>query len=146
MKKHSAFLLFGLLAIATPQWSAAEQVIEIGDWKMHYVAFPSTFLKPQIANRYGLDRSRDIGVVNITVLDRDDMPAHATLDGTATNLLGQMLPLDFEEITDGSAIYYIATIRYTDQELIRFSIEVTPAGTTRPLQLKFRQKLYWDEK
>jgi hypothetical protein len=132
------------LALLVPSATYAEQVIVFGDWKVHYSAFPSTFLQPPIAALYSIKRSRDVGVINITLLDVDDKPANAAVSGHATNLLGQALPLSFQKITEGSAIYYIATLRYTDQELLRFDLKVTPVNSS-VLTVRFNQTLYWDE-
>ncbi|MDA1073199.1 MAG: DUF4426 domain-containing protein [Proteobacteria bacterium] len=132
------------LALLAPLTANAEQVQVFGDWKVHYSAFPSTFLKPPIAALYSIKRSRDVGAINITLLDVDDKPANASVSGHATNLLGQALGLSFRKITEGSAIYYIATLRYTDQELLRFDLKVTPENSP-PLTVRFNQTLYWDE-
>ena len=67
-----------------------------------------------------------------------------TLNGEVTNLLEQRAGLDFREIREGDAIYYLAEVRHTDRETLRFHVEITtPDGITRAL--KFQQQMFWDE-
>ena len=46
------------------------QYKELGPWQVHYIAFPSTFIQPQIAKAYELERSGYKGIVNISVLKK----------------------------------------------------------------------------
>ena len=139
-----ARVLLAVLALGLPVTMQAEQMEQFGDWQIHYVVFPSSFLTPAIAHNYGITRAKDVGIVNISVLDQDGNGAPATVSGQATNLLGQMSQLDFREIREGPAVYYLAEIRHTDQEVVRFSFAITPPGAAT-FDLKFQKKLYWDE-
>ena len=73
-------------------WSlsaSAEQKEVLGNWDVHYIAFPSTMLTPQIAQANGIVRSKYNSVVNISVLDSTTKQAQdVSVVGTATNLLG----------------------------------------------------------
>lgn len=133
-------LAFALLCTG---WAHAEQSVRFDDLEVHYVLLASTFLEPDVAARYGIVRARDRGLVNLSVLSGSGEPRPARVDGVLKNLLGQRIDLEFRELEDGDAIYYIATFRYTDAELLRFEITVaTPdegGGTVR-----IEQKLYWD--
>ncbi len=136
----SAFIL---LLVLLPDFARSEQSIHFGPLEVHYVLLASTFLEPEVAARYGIVRARNRGLVNLTVLSGSGTPRTATLQGVMTNLLGQRFELSFEELRDGPAIYYIASFRYTDAELLRFEIEVTTpdeGGGT----LRIEQQLYWD--
>ncbi len=139
-----ARVLLAVLALGLPVTMQAEQMEQFGDWQIHYVVFPSSFLTPAIANNYGITRAKNIGIVNISVLDQDGNGAPASVSGHATNLLGQMSQLDFREVREGPAVYYLAEIRHTDQEVVRFSFAITPPGAAT-FDLKFQKKLYWDE-
>jgi len=70
MKKYLSIFLFGL--ILTSFHSLAEQKIVKGSWDIHYIAFPSSFLQPEVAKEYGLLRSKYQAVVNISVLDNSN--------------------------------------------------------------------------
>ncbi len=132
-----------LSALFVPLLLQAEQMQKFGDWEVHYILVPTTFLKPAIAEQYGIVRGRDRAYLNISVLDRDLDPVSIGIDGTMTNLLGQQQDLEFREVREGSAIYYLTTIKYTDREVLRFEILVTPPEDSSKT-LKFQQQMYWD--
>ena len=65
------------------------------------------------------------------------------LTGITKNLLSQEVDLEFREVREGPAIYYLAEVRHTDRETLRFRIEVTtPDGEIR--ELAFQQQMFWD--
>lgn len=117
-----------------------------GDFQVYYSVFNSTFVTPEIASTYQLNRARDRALVNISVTHTREgqtglgLPAEVT--GVATNLLQQAQPLEFREIDEGNTTYYIATVRHTNEEMYHFRIQVQPEGTTQPFELRFSQKLY----
>ncbi|MBE0362999.1 hypothetical protein PULV_a0613 [Pseudoalteromonas ulvae UL12] len=121
------------------------QYKQLGDWEVHYIAFPSTFLQPNIAKHYGLERSKYSGVINISVLDsrHKDKPAQQVeIVGQARNLLGNTVSLDFKEVVEGDAVYYIAPIKFTNEEIYRFNIDLKQGRQQHTL--KFQQKFYVD--
>ncbi len=133
--------LFTTLAQADEQAGAQYKVL--GPWEVHYIAFPSTFIQPSIAKNYDLDRSPNKGIINISVLKNSDKTAQtATLTGTARNLLGNKKQLTFKEVVEGDAIYYLAQIDYSNEEIYRFDIEINQNGKLQTL--KFQQKFYVD--
>jgi hypothetical protein len=132
-----------LLALATAP-GQAEQRQSFGGWDVHYVVLPTSFLKPDIAAQYGITRGRDRALVNISVLDPAGVPRKVKIEGTVKNLLGQLLPLTFREVTEGDAVYYLAAVKHTHEEVLRFEISLS-AAEAPPMQLKFQQKLYWEE-
>ena len=131
-----------LLALTTA--ARAEQKLTIGDFEAHYVVFPSTFLNADIAAIYGIRRARDLSIVNLSVLDAQGQGTPATVAGQTKNLLGQLSPLKFRQIREENALYYIAEVRHTNREVLRFSIAITPPGE-RTYDLAFQQELFWDE-
>lgn len=123
----------------------AEQLINVGDLEIHYSSFPSTFLTPEVANAYNIKRSRYSAVVNVAILDKskDGKPAvQAVLSGKARNLLGTEKKLSFREIREGSAIYYIAELKHTNEERFKFIIDVTQNGTNG--RINFDQTFFVD--
>jgi len=125
-------------------WAHAEQLQRFGDWEVHYVVLPSGFLKPDVAARYHIVRGRDRAFVNVSVLDPDGQPSKVNVSGHSTNLLGQRQTLAFREVSEGSAVYYLAEIKHSNEEVVRFKISVSGA-TSREMLLEFQQKLYWEE-
>lgn len=138
--------LFGvlcLLAISLSQPGNAEQFAQVGPYQVHYIAFPTTVLNADVARRYDIVRGRNRGLLNISVLDAEGKAVAATVTGQLKNLPGQVLPLRFTEVSEEYARYYLADFRFSDDELLRFTINITaPAGD---YSFKFQQKLNWEE-
>jgi hypothetical protein len=123
----------------------AENMRKLGDMNVHYIALNSTFLEPSIAKAYQIDRSRYNGLINISVLDntKKNTPAKmVSLTGKARNNLGQTKNLEFQEVTEGDAIYYLAQITFNNEEVFHFTINVNDGKENKVL--KFSQKFYVD--
>jgi len=134
----TVLLLAGLVAPA-----AAEQFEQLGRFEAHYSVVPTTMLKPAIAADYGITRARDRALVNIAVIDPASGPVPATVGGTVRDLLSVEQPLEFAEVREGEAIYYLTTVTHGNEETLRFFVDVeTPDGSSH--RLEFQQKLYWD--
>jgi hypothetical protein len=119
----------------------AEQKKVLGDWEVHYIAFPSTFLTPEVARANEITRSTTQAVVNISVLDKRTKEAlDVSVSGNARNLLGTNKSLDFKTVKEGEAIYHLASVSFDDKEMLRFSIELKQ-GTVSQV-LNFQQKMY----
>ena len=135
------FFLTFLFLFSSNNWASQSQ--KIGQLEVHYSAFPSTFLAPIVAKEYQLPRSRQIGLINITVLDtkNPNKPAvTAQVQGYAKNLLGQRKSLNFKLITEGDNHYYLAQVRHRNEENITFYIEVFRGKQQG--QLQFKQTFY----
>ncbi|QUM79127.1 DUF4426 domain-containing protein [Moritella sp. 5] len=136
----SLLLSITLLVSAT---ASAEQMQKLGNWDVHYIAFPSTFLTSDIALDYDIDRSNYLGIINISVLDSDTLKAQAvTMTVTARNLLGNIRELEVREIREQDAIYYIAEVPHRNEETYRIKVTLTSGNQTQ--ELKFQQKFYVD--
>lgn len=147
MKKLVSILFFALAGItfsAHSEQMQGAQYKELGPWQVHYIAFPSTFIQPQIAKAYDLQRSGYKGIVNISILknDSDATAQTATLKGTARNLLGNKQTLEFKEVIEGESIYYLAQVDFTNEEILRFEVEIQQGNQFQKLQ--FQQKFYVD--
>ncbi|WP_341664302.1 DUF4426 domain-containing protein [Vibrio sp.] len=143
MKTWITLILASLFALP----SSAEQFKNIKEIEVHYSAFNSTFLTPQVASSYQLKRNGYSAVLNISVLDtyQAGKPAiTAKVKGQAKNLIGQIKPLEFTEVKEGSAIYYLAEFSISDQENLTFDIDIN-AGNKGTGRLKFSQKFYVEE-
>ncbi|MFB9216742.1 DUF4426 domain-containing protein [Vibrio sinaloensis] len=143
MKTWISLMLASLLAV--PAW--AGQFKTIKDVEVHYSAFNSTFLTPQVARSYKLKRNGYSALLNISVLDnyQAGKPAiTAKITGTAKNLIGQTRELSFREVKEANAIYYLAEFPISDEENLTFTIDVN-AGNKGTGTLKFTQKFYVEE-
>lgn len=122
----------------------AEKAMEIDGLSIHYSAFTSAFLQPNVAKNYGITRSRFRGVLTISVLKEEEGSQHAFITGKAINLSSQEKALVFKEVKEANSVYYIATFPYTDKEHLRFEVDVTPENENRTHSLSFKQVFYVD--
>lgn len=133
-------LLFIALCLSLP--ALAERKQSFGDLDVHYSAFNSSFLQPEVAAAAGLSRGKQQGVLNISVF-KAGHPAVAVVSGEMRNLLGQTHSLRFKQVTEGEAIYYLAQFPIEQQEVLRFSISIqADGGNTHSLD--FNQELFPD--
>ena len=139
------FVLITLLALSVITTSSAENMKKMDGLNIHYIALGSAFLTPEIAKAYGIERSRYKGLVNISVLDNTQAgnPSKTVfINGKARNDVGQIKSLEFTEVKEGDAVYYLAQVSYTNKETIYFDINITDKGKQH--NLKFSQKFYVD--
>lgn len=134
-------LLLMSLCLCLP--ALAEQKQSYGDLDVHYSAFNSGFLQPEVAAATGLVRSKTQGVVNVAVL-KAGTASSAKVSGTVKNLLGQSSALSFKEIKEGQAIYYLAQFPFEQRETLRFTLNVTAADGV-PHSFDFNQEFFPDE-
>ena len=142
-----------LLTLWLPSSSQAEQMQRFdgpdgGYYEVHYMAFISTFLQPEIAQQYQLVRSRAVGVVNVSVLkksaDGSVKAVGSVLEGRMINDIQQQQMLSFQQIVEGPAIYYLSQMQITEGEVLTFDLSLYPEGSGQPLKLRFSQTFYHD--
>ncbi|GGB97525.1 hypothetical protein GCM10011352_24570 [Marinobacterium zhoushanense] len=135
-------LLLSLLAVS----AQAEQSISDGKYEIHYNAFNSTFITPEVAQQYNLTRSSVRALVNVTILkigdDGGKTPVRAQVRGQAANLLQQAQQLEFQLVDEGQAMYYIGSFRFTEEEKQIITLEVQPDANMPPYNIEFEQTFY----
>lgn len=129
-----------LLALAPAH---AERLQCFGDYEVHYNAFPSSFLQPEVARAYKLLRSRLQGVLLVSV-HRQGAAVPARVEGEALNSVGQAQHLVLRQVSDGEAIYHVGNVRINNGESLRFRLSVRPDGEPAPLNLNFTQQFFSD--
>ncbi|MDP6967855.1 MAG: DUF4426 domain-containing protein [Gammaproteobacteria bacterium] len=124
----------------------AEQLLETRDYQIHYNAFNTMLVTPEIAQALGFTRARNRALVNISVLDsNDNKPLMAMVAGQRKNLVGQIYPLEFQQIVEPGAIYYIAELRFSEAEMWQFDIRIQPDPHAPAIPLKFSQTFYIEQ-
>lgn len=143
---YAAFFSIALLLWAAAAAAQGAKTIEshqdFGDYRVTYSVFNSDFIPPDIARQYNLVRARDRAFVNISVSKKGDLKGmSAGISGNATNLIQQSRPLEFKEIREQDAVYYLAPLRFEHEESLTFNIDlVMPDGSSQ--QLTFRRQLH----
>ncbi|KIR18435.1 hypothetical protein PFLU4_08360 [Pseudomonas fluorescens] len=141
MNRLALFLITACLSVS----AMAADVIKgerkevFGDITVHYNTFNSTFLTPDIAKAAELIRSKQQGVINISVL-KDGKPLMAQVSGTVKDLTSQSVPLQFKQVSEPGAIYYIAQYPVDQQEVRTFEIKVQTGDKINTIN--FNQELF----
>lgn len=143
VSKWSMMLLGAVLLLLNSAFAHAEQFKRLGNWDVHYIVLNSTFLQPNIAKQYDIQRSKYNAFVNISVLDKASKAAQdVVVSGEAKDLLGNIKKLTFSQVKEQNAIYYLAQFPFDDNEMYRFSVRVQHGNDTQTL--KFQQRLVRD--
>jgi hypothetical protein len=122
----------------------AQQTETFGPFELHYSVVNTTFLDPTVAATYGITRGEKRAILNVAVRENlaDGSRARAMeLQGRTSDLMQQQT-LDFREIREGDAIYYIAEFSFINEEWRFFEIEFRPEGATQSYTYKFKHQLY----
>ncbi len=129
--------------VATAQPSE-DSFRDFGSYEVHYNAVRTDALTPQVARDYGIQRSTNRVMLNVTVLHKGAggarKPVEAEVKVDARNLNEQLKDLELRRISEGDAIYYIGEVSISGTEILVFDISVTPAGTQAPLSVKFTRE------
>ena len=116
-----------------------------GDFELLYSVVNSTFVAPEIATRYRLVRARDRAFLNLAVRelteDGGDRAVSATFQGRTWDLFQNQF-LQFREIREGEAIYYIAEFTFENGETRFFDLDWAARDMRRSKTLRFHQKVY----
>lgn len=135
-----------ILLGALPELAPAEQSQSFGDYTVHYSAFTTDILTPEVAKAYRIPRSKNRALLNVSVLKKvmgtTGLPVKADVKATATNLSAQFRKLEVRELNDQGAIYYIAEATVGNEETLKYSLHITPEGETNPITLSFDQQFF----
>ena len=144
MKKFLFILILSSLSFISLSATAASE--NFGDYSIYYQAVNSTFVNADIARQYGIVRSDRRAFLNISVLknnaDGTSEAVSAQVTGGKRNLLGQTGDIDFREIQEGQAIYYIGEFDYSNAEIVRFRLEVSPEGSDISHEISWKTRMY----
>lgn len=122
----------------------AQQSETFGPFELHYSVVNTTFLEPAVAATYGISRGEKRAILNLAVREKlaDGTAARPMAVQGRTSDLMQQQALEFREIREGDAIYYIAEFSFINEEWRFFEIDFRPEGATQGYTYKFKHQLY----
>ena len=130
---------------ATPPQAqpAAASSADIGDHVVHFSAQSTDQLPPEVARAYGIVRSQNRAMLNVSVLKEDTSTA-VTADVTVrtVNLAGQLKNVTMRKIQEQEAIYYIGETGIANRETLIFNISITPEGASAASEVRFTREFY----
>ena len=148
MKPLASLLLLLLFLVGHPAQAQApaQQQFEkrSGDYTVYYSLFPSSFLQADIAGTYGITRAKDRAILNVSVRQHAGNTSEAQsalVRGTSSDLI-HSLPLDFQEIREQGAVYYIAEVRVSNPATLYFDLQVQPDPTSAAIQVRFNKEVF----
>lgn len=124
--------------------SAGANSVRVGDLRVHYNALPTTMLTPEVARQYGVTRSANRALLNVSVRRGEpgaDQAVPARVEVVATNLVGQRSDVRMREVRDGDALYYLGEARISGRDTLSFELRVTVEGQA-PITATFTQEFF----
>lgn len=115
---------------------AAAETIEWQGYEIHFTTFSSLLIPPEIAAMHDIDRAKNRIVTNISIL-KEGEPQTAIVRGQNTNLLNQLYTMEFTEVQESSAVYYLANQLIDERDTLRFKIQLTPTGIDDTYEFEF---------
>ena len=130
---------------AMPAQALDETFKDFGNYEVHFNAFRTDELTPEIARAYGIQRSANRVMLNVTVLRKEAehaprKPVEATIAVDAYNLTGQLKDIEMRRVSEGEAIYSIGEVTIAGTEILVFDIDVTPQGESAPFNVKLKRE------
>jgi hypothetical protein len=139
-------LIYLFLAAFIPAVTFAEQSKTFGDYTIHYSAFTTDTLSPEVAKQYQIQRSKNRAMVNISVLKNEQgsigKPVRAKIEGAVKNLSEQLRTLQIREVVEEGAVYYIAVSTVANLETLKYDFQITPEGEQTVYQISFQEQFY----
>lgn len=138
----TSLLILSLLGASAP--ALAQQSELFGPFELHYSVVNTTFLDPEVASGYGITRGKKRAILNLAVREHTESGTEARtmlLKGKTWDLI-QNQELEFKEIREGKAIYYIAEFKFINEEWRFFEVDFRPEGADKTYTYKFKHQLY----
>ena len=139
------FSLILLTLVALPVH--AEQAKTFGNYTVHYNAFTTNILSPEIAKQYKITRSNNLALLNISILKKEmgttTKPVKARVNATATNINAQLRQLAVRELIesgDPGAIYYLAETKVNNGDTLTYNVSFVPEGEDEAYSFSFQQQ------
>lgn len=144
MHRIAAFLV-PLLCLLLPGTSQAQQSEMFGPFELHYSVVNTTFLSPEVAAAYGITRGEKRAILNLAVREHLEETTRARpmrLRGSSRDLVQRQQELEFQEIRESGAIYYIAEFKFLNEEWLVFEVDFRPEGAEQTYSFKFKHQVY----
>lgn len=141
MRRVAIILMCALsLSAVAADYAKPNRQETFGDVTVYYNAFASSTLSQEVAAASDLTRSKQLSVLNITVL-KAGKPLPSSVNGTYKDLTGRPQPLTFKQVTDKGWVSYIAQFPVKRAETYTFNIDVK-AGNEDSHSFSFNQEIY----
>ena len=143
--KTPLVLTLSLLLVLPASSALAQQSKRFGPFELHYSVVNTTFLAPEVASAYGITRGDKRAILNLAVREHMNQQTQArpmVLRATSRDLVQRQQELEFQEVRESGAIYYIAEFKFLNEEWLFFDIDFRPEGANETYSFTFKHQLY----
>lgn len=142
MPNIARYLMLIVISFLSPLLFANDaNQVTFKDYTIHFNAFPSEHLQPNIAKAIGIERDSSHAVVTVVINKNNEslkpQSVKANVNGNAFNLTGMMRRMKLREVKDHGAIYYISDFGVRNGERLTFNMSVRPEGELQKKEFKF---------
>lgn len=138
--------LLALLAGLSLTPVLAENSTRIPGYTIHHNALTTDQLAPDVARSYGIQRSRNRGLLNVSVIKdvpgTTGTPVTAAVKATSRNLQGLIREIPMREVREEKAVYYLGEFPVEHGETLNFAIQFKPEGETINYAAELSQEFY----
>ena len=124
----------------------AENSTKVPGYTIHHNALTTDQLAPDVARSYGIQRSKNRGLLNVSVIKEQPgttgTPVSATVTATSRNLQGVIRELAMREVRDGTAVYYLGEFPVEHAETLKFAVQVRPQGEATSYAADLSQEFF----
>ncbi len=121
---------------------------DFGEFEVHYNALRTDQLTPDVARAYGIERSANRVMLNVSLLRKNPDGSTTPVDGKVTasayNLNGQLKDLKMRRITEGTSFYFIGEVGISGTEILVFDISAVPSGQESKYSVQFKREFFSD--
>lgn len=154
MLKHlqnSVFIMLLLVLSSLGSLALAEDnnVFKQDDYEVHYSTFNTSFLDEKISSHYGIVRSKSKALLNIAVLKKNEEGLAKAVSASVTGQTYDLIlskKLDFFEVREGDAIYYLAQFDIEHKIPMYFTVNVKADPNQPAMKVQFKKVLWVDGK
>lgn len=139
---NKLFIIFSLVFSLSANAEDHSNTVTQDGYEVHYNAFPSSFLSPEVAGNYHITRSNNRGLLNVSIRksadDNTSVAVKSKVIVTAGNLYGQNKDVGITEIDEAEeAVYYIGSFTISKGEVINFKVDVIPEDSEKSITFNF---------
>ena len=124
-------------------------VMDVGTHEIHVNALTTDMIPPEVAQSYGIVRSKQRALLNVAIRDKDtQQTVESELEVSAVNLTGQRKNIDMRPVHEpgidgaGDAVYYIGEVPVANRETLLFDVNITLPGSDEVVGMKFKRQFF----
>ncbi len=146
MSMRSILALLGVVAALSATSAPAEESTKVPGYTIHHNALTTNLLAPDVARSYGIQRSTNRGLLNVSVI-RDvpgttGRPVVAGVRATSKDIRGTIREIPMREVREGDAVYYLGEFPVEHGETLNFTVDVKPQGEAASYTATLSQEFF----